>query len=647
MGHEAKVAAAAAAATTASAAAAGSPQYFPLPPYPTMVRYTPSGKNIADQLGLADVKDDDLPAELPGLRVLEALSASGLRSVRYAREVPGLDHVVCNDLDPAAVASISTNVAFNGIAPGRIQPSQADATLLMYLCREPHTQFDVIDLDPYGTAVPFLDGAVQSIVDGGLMAVTCTDMAVLASQQHPDACHSKYGAQPVKARHCHEQALRIVLAAVESAANRYGRTVRPLMCVSVDFYVRLFLTVHVNADEANTSALRLGHLMQCTGCEAYWVSHIGTRGGGDRERQQPQPQAGAGAGVAAGTEGGDDGSGEQPQAKRARVDHDETAAAGGAGTGAGASASSTGDASQSRPRQPKRAKPDTSTLHKKKVHAACVPQAPGAECPHCGRPVQLGGPIWSGPIHDPAFAARVRDEAVRAFGPDGRGIPGATSVPDRYYDIGPGAGAAGRVVPRPAHDAGSNDVETIAVSRRRLQGLLRVIASELPDAPLYYDLPGLCSRMNVNAIPLADFWAGLRSAGFRVSSSHCGSDMVKTDAPPGVVWGLLGHWEGLQSAETRAKHRAPEAAGRVTAALLRFTDAYLATADAPTFDLTVTPEVREDITRLRDSGPRFVSNPGQAWGPGSRASAAIGEARAAAKAAKREEQEQSNAAGTE
>jgi tRNA (guanine26-N2/guanine27-N2)-dimethyltransferase len=42
--------------------------------------------------------------------------------------------------------------------------------------------FDVVDLDPYGTAVPFLESAVQAIADGGMLAVTCTDMAVLCAR---------------------------------------------------------------------------------------------------------------------------------------------------------------------------------------------------------------------------------------------------------------------------------------------------------------------------------------------------------------------------------------------------------------------------------------------------------------------------------
>ena len=50
-----------------------------------------------------------------GLEVLEALSASGLRSVRYANEIPGLDKVIANDISAKAVEAIRRNVKANGV----------------------------------------------------------------------------------------------------------------------------------------------------------------------------------------------------------------------------------------------------------------------------------------------------------------------------------------------------------------------------------------------------------------------------------------------------------------------------------------------------------------------------------------------------
>ena len=37
--------------------------------------------------------------------------------------------------------------------------------------------YDAVDLDPYGSPTQFLDSAVQAVSEGGLLLVTCTDMA--------------------------------------------------------------------------------------------------------------------------------------------------------------------------------------------------------------------------------------------------------------------------------------------------------------------------------------------------------------------------------------------------------------------------------------------------------------------------------------
>ncbi len=72
----------------------------------------------------------------------------------------------------------------------------------MYNHRDPRKRVDVVDLDPYGTAAPFIDAAIGCIADGGesfesldhcvltgligLLCVTCTDVAVLAGSQYPE-----------------------------------------------------------------------------------------------------------------------------------------------------------------------------------------------------------------------------------------------------------------------------------------------------------------------------------------------------------------------------------------------------------------------------------------------------------------------------
>lgn len=71
------------------------------------------------------------PTIYPGLSVLEALSASGLRSVRFAKEVPLLSKIVANDLDPEAAKLIAENANLNAVG-NIVVPSCADAVRLMH-----------------------------------------------------------------------------------------------------------------------------------------------------------------------------------------------------------------------------------------------------------------------------------------------------------------------------------------------------------------------------------------------------------------------------------------------------------------------------------------------------------------------------------
>ena len=44
----------------------------------------------------------------------------------------------------------------------------------MYQHKKRGDQYDVIDIDPFGSASPYLDAAVQAVSDGGLLCITCT-----------------------------------------------------------------------------------------------------------------------------------------------------------------------------------------------------------------------------------------------------------------------------------------------------------------------------------------------------------------------------------------------------------------------------------------------------------------------------------------
>ncbi|GKD06640.1 probable tRNA (guanine(26)-N(2))-dimethyltransferase 1 [Tanacetum coccineum] len=126
--------------------------------------------------------------ELKPPRVLEALSATGLRAIRYAREVEGLGQVVALDNDKASVEACRRNIKFNGsVASAKVESNLVDARV--YMLTHPK-EFDMVDLDPYGSPSVFLDSAGQSVADGGMLMCTATDMAVLCGG-NGEVCYSK------------------------------------------------------------------------------------------------------------------------------------------------------------------------------------------------------------------------------------------------------------------------------------------------------------------------------------------------------------------------------------------------------------------------------------------------------------------------
>lgn len=205
--------------------------------------------------------------------ILEALSATGLRSIRYAKEIPNVTQIVANDLSEQAVETIKANIIHNKVE-NLIETSHDDACMVMYKHKHPSKRFAAIDLDPYGCPSVFLDAAVQSVQDGGLLLITATDMAVLAGNS-PETCYCKYGAVSLKTKCCHEMALRIMLQCIESHANRYSRYIVPLLSISADFYIRVFVKVYSGAIHCKKTTSKLSMAYHCTGCDNIILQPLG------------------------------------------------------------------------------------------------------------------------------------------------------------------------------------------------------------------------------------------------------------------------------------------------------------------------------------------------------------------------------------
>ncbi|KAF2398312.1 N2,N2-dimethylguanosine tRNA methyltransferase [Trichodelitschia bisporula] len=234
----------------------------------------------------------EAPKKQPALRILDALSATGLRALRYASELPFPTIVTANDLSPKAVATINLNIQHNKLSSQiRTTTGNANAHMYSFAAQEgvggPGPKYDVIDLDPYGTAVPFLDAALQALSDGGLLCVTCTDSAVFNSTGYLEKTYAMYGGLPIKGEHYSEGGLRLILHAIATSAAKLGCAIEPLLSLSIDYYARVFVRVRRSAAHAKFLASKTMLVYTCdSGCGSWSTQHLaratagtGTSGG--------------------------------------------------------------------------------------------------------------------------------------------------------------------------------------------------------------------------------------------------------------------------------------------------------------------------------------------------------------------------------
>ncbi|WP_297522852.1 tRNA (guanine(10)-N(2))-dimethyltransferase [Thermococcus sp.] len=202
-------------------------------------------------------------------RVLDALSATGVRGIRYALETPARE-VWLNDIKPEAFKLILRNVRLNFgaeaagagdrrelVAGGRkLVVTRADANGIM---GRAFRYFDFIDLDPFGSPMEFLDSALRSVRRRGALGITATDTGVLCGA-YRNACRRRYLAEPVRGYLCHEAGLRILLGSAVRYAAKYDLGVEVLLAYYRDHYFRAFLRLTSGAKRADKSLGELGYL---------------------------------------------------------------------------------------------------------------------------------------------------------------------------------------------------------------------------------------------------------------------------------------------------------------------------------------------------------------------------------------------------
>ena len=472
-----------------------------------------------------------------GIHILDALAASGLRSLRYWKEVQGVQSVTINDLDPAAydlalinvkdnhclndlildsvdtvdtvdtadITSSNNNNKQNGVG---IRIRNGDANMAMYEsvpaispnniqssqhhkpAKNNHPRYNIIDLDPYGSASPHLDAAVSSITNNGMICVTSTDMAVLGGA-NPGKCYARYGSLPVpRAGYLHELAVRALLFAIATAAARHGRIIQPILSVGMDFYVRCFVEIKENGRKADQWYENVGSVLQSVNCPSYVIVPFGE-----------------------GTTSGTKGSGRE-----------------------------------------------------EKIRAGRMPINGSGTCAETGGPVRVAGPIWIGPMHDADIVKvamerlgtvvkdkkkmkKKEEEKEKVTSDEGEKEKDVIKLNEKEEEE---TKIKESVVLFDGNKTDANNTESIKYPPRydllatsqQIRGMLSVISTEIPLAtsPLYYNLPNLCRTLGCVCPPLHVIQDALTTLGYKVGGYHKCEQAIKTNASNDVVWDVMRLW---------------------------------------------------------------------------------------------------------
>ena len=198
------------------------------------------------------------------ISVCEPLASCGIRGVRFASEVQGTREVLMNDINEKAVQTALYNVYLNKVGE-KVIVENGDANLLLSDHGAPHRRFDAIDLDPFGSPVPYIDSAVRALSNHGLLALTATDMAPLCGV-YPKACIRKYGGKSLRTEYCHELAVRLLAGCLATMAAKHEIGMRILFSHSAEHYVRLYTVMEYGAKKADESLKSMGYMLHCFKC---------------------------------------------------------------------------------------------------------------------------------------------------------------------------------------------------------------------------------------------------------------------------------------------------------------------------------------------------------------------------------------------
>ena len=189
---------------------------------------------------------------------LDGLTASGLRARRWLNELSSekSSRICATIVDLGEEALKWADDSHSEFPPshggGSLKSTKGDLRVEV-LSSGRHW----VDIDPYGSPIPFIDSAMQSMARSGVMEVSATDTAALTGSSRT-ALMRRYGARVRTDSLSHDSGMRVMLATFSRVAARHDRSVVPLVSVWDSHHLRVSFRVLKGVSAANELEENIG-----------------------------------------------------------------------------------------------------------------------------------------------------------------------------------------------------------------------------------------------------------------------------------------------------------------------------------------------------------------------------------------------------
>ncbi|MCA9496166.1 MAG: hypothetical protein KC589_04445 [Nanoarchaeota archaeon] len=172
------------------------------------------------------------------IKFCDPMAASGIRELRFLKTIPEIfETITMGDISKTAIKNIKKNAKTNKISLKKIKLETQNAINTIA-----QNYYHAIELDPFGSPLPYIDISCQRIKHEGILSITATDTATLCGT-YPKKTLRKYGIKIIKTFCFEELGLRNLIAYCQRQGAKYDKNLTPILSYSQDHYYKIFFKV--------------------------------------------------------------------------------------------------------------------------------------------------------------------------------------------------------------------------------------------------------------------------------------------------------------------------------------------------------------------------------------------------------------------